>query len=201
MTDKLVPYEQLTNPARFSLTYEEWLEDAIADPEAYGLTKESALESKRVYLAGLEVTKQEDDGVVGVVAFWNGTNNVFGIRGTGSRYARLHAFLDTLRTEVCTSSDFPWSYHVFFEEADELAFIQAAGTDLYEDEESPPHEWARPKEPEGYVWCGRCRKLHERGKPWPEQEAEIIALLTQEIADAIDAEILEDILRLGRKTD
>ncbi len=36
-------------PARFSLTHEEWLDDAVADPEAYGMTKEQALEERRLY--------------------------------------------------------------------------------------------------------------------------------------------------------
>ena len=39
-------------PARFSLTYEEYLDDAVADPEAYGLTKELAEEDRRMYYEG-----------------------------------------------------------------------------------------------------------------------------------------------------
>ncbi len=39
-------------PTRFSLTYEEWLDDAVADPEAYGLTKEQATEQRRIHHEG-----------------------------------------------------------------------------------------------------------------------------------------------------
>jgi hypothetical protein len=34
---------QVYNGGRYCLTYEEWRDDAIADPEAYGLTEEQRL--------------------------------------------------------------------------------------------------------------------------------------------------------------
>jgi hypothetical protein len=137
--------------------------------------------------------------------------NLFGIRGyahdgveedlaTPPQTDRHIRPRPNYRSYAIVHSDQPWYHFAFYQEADEKRFIEKWAHLFYDDSDSPPKNWHRPKNPTGVQWCDRCRVFHEVRDPnLPPIEEEISELLAAEIAKAIDEEILQELLGLMKK--
>lgn len=108
------------------------------------------------------------------------------------------------RSSWSIASDFPADHFVFFLEEDEKNFVEAYSEFLKYDPQDPPRAWKRPKNPEGFSWCDRCRVFHKVRDPnLPPLEEEISERLAAEIAREIDEEIIQELMKINeiRKTD
>lgn len=153
------------------------------------------------------------DSSLGIIAWWSEERgcNMFRIRGVGPRYDALYAWLNGPKCSArSVGDDWPWDFIVFDDPFHEQSFLILYQDDISFDE--PPYSY-RPlpanlkplgwvpydQRVEGRSYLEVCGHHHIWKKPSGRDFLdELSDVLSQAIADEIDREILDDLMRLSK---
>ena len=136
--------------------------------------------------------------------------NAFSIRGLGARYDSLYRWLNGKKCSArSVANDWPWDTIVFDDPFDEQSFLVYYEGTISFDEETPYQPLPKIEHKQGVIpdeqkvagqsYLCNCGHYHVHDpRSWSERQEGIEELLAREIAAAIDAEIIAEILNLAK---
>ena len=149
--------------------------------------------------------------MLGITASWSVDRNcnIFGIRGMGERYNGLYLWLNGPKCSAhSVSTDWPWDYIVFDDPFHEQQFVIIyEGTITFDEDPAyayrplpkglAPQGWIPHEERvEGQSYLEGCGHYHVWKKPSGRDFMDEVAdILAQEIANEIDREILDEMMK------